>query len=128
TTVPQFLFIQSSSDLRSPKALADMEEMARRIAQLPDIYNVRGITRPTGDVLEQAKATYQAGEVGSKLGEASQLIATNDSSLNTLAGGQHQMADTLDQLRNGVLTSLVTVRPLVQALAALEQQFGKSKT
>ncbi len=29
STVPQFLFIQSSQDLRTPRALADMEEMAR---------------------------------------------------------------------------------------------------
>ncbi|WP_457144236.1 MMPL/RND family transporter [Mycobacterium sp. URHB0021] len=128
TTVPAFLFIQSKQDLRTPKALADMEEMARRIAQLPDMYSVRGITRPTGDVLEQAKATYQAGEVGSKLGDVSKLINQNDTSLNTLAGGQHQMADTLDQLRNGVLSSLITIRPLVQALAAMQQQLGGSKT
>ncbi|MGV0800567.1 MMPL family transporter, partial [Mycolicibacterium elephantis] len=68
STVPQFVFIQSDQNLRSPRALAIMEEMAQRISQLPDIDMVRGITRPTGQVIEQAKATYQAGEVGNKLG------------------------------------------------------------
>ena len=128
STVPQFLFIQSSQDLRTPRALADLEDMASRVAQLPNMHSVRGITRPTGEVLEQAKATNQAGEVGSKLGDASKLISENDTNLNTLGAGSHQLADTLDQLRNGVLTSLVTVRPLVQALAAMQQQFGGSKT
>lgn len=128
STVPQFVFIQSSQNLRSPRALAIMEEMAQRISQLPDIDTVRGITRPTGHVIEQAKATYQAGEVGSKLGQASDLITENDANLNLLAGGSHKLADTLDQLRNSVLGGVITVRPLVNALAAMQQQFGGSKT
>jgi putative drug exporter of the RND superfamily len=128
STVPQFIFVQSSQDLRSPRALAIMEEMAQRITQLPDIDMVRGITRPTGQVIEQAKATYQAGEVGGKLGEASDLITENDANLDLLAGGSHQLADTLDQLRNSVLAGVITVRPLVSALAALQQTFGGSKT
>ena len=126
--VEQFILIQSPQDLRSPRALADMEQMAQRVSQLPDIALVRGITRPTGVVLEQAKATYQAGEVGSKLGDASTLIATNDANLNMLGTGSHQLADTLDQLRNGVLTSIITVRPLIDALGQMQQQFGGSKT
>lgn len=128
STVPQFIFIQSSQNLRSPRALAIMEEMANRISQLPNIDMVRGITRPTGEVIEQAKATYQAGEVGNKLGQASDLITENDASLNLLAGGSHKLADTLDQLRNSVVAGVITVRPLVNALAALQQSFGGSKT
>lgn len=126
--VEQFILIQSPQDLRSPRALADMEQLASRVSQLDDIALVRGITRPTGEVLEQAKATWQAGEVGSKLGDASTLIATNDANLNTLGTGSHQLADTLDQLRNGVLTSLITVRPLIDALGQMQQQYGGTKT
>ncbi|PRC62113.1 hypothetical protein C6A85_04810, partial [Mycobacterium sp. ITM-2017-0098] len=70
-------------DLRTPKALADLEQMAGRVAQLPDIDLVRGITRPSGETLEQARATYQAGEVGGKLQEASALITDNNSNLTT---------------------------------------------
>ncbi len=124
TTVQQFLLIQSDKDLRGPKALADMEQMARRVADLPNIDMVRGITRPTGEVLEQAKATYQAGEVGGKLGQASDLIDENDKNLSMLTGGAHQLADTLDQLRGGVSQAVVTVRPLANALADLEQKLG----
>lgn len=124
STAQQFLLIQSPQDLHSPRALADMEEMARRVSELPNIEIVRGITRPTGVVLEQAKATYQAGEVGSKLGDASTLIATNDANLNTLAGGSHKLADTLDQLRNGVLSAVVTVKPLATLLAQMQETYG----
>jgi RND superfamily putative drug exporter len=128
STVQQFLLIQSPQDLRTPKALADMEQMAQRVSQSPDIAMVRGITRPTGEVLEQAKSTYQAGEVGSKLGDASQLIADNDANLNMLSGGAHKLADTLNQLRTGVVDAIVTVRPLVTALADLQSKYGGAKT
>ena len=70
-TIPQYLFIKSPHDLRTPRALADLEQMAQRVSQLPGIAMVRGVTRPTGESLEQARATYQAGEVGSQLGGAS---------------------------------------------------------
>jgi RND superfamily putative drug exporter len=128
STVQQFLLIQSPQDLRTPKALADMEQMAQRVSQSPDIAMVRGITRPTGEVLEQAKSTYQAGEVGSKLGDASQLIADNDANLNMLSGGAHKLADTLNQLRTGVVDAIVTVRPLVTALADMQREYGGAKT
>jgi len=128
STLQQFLFIQSPNDLRSPKALADMEQMAARIAQLPDIDMVRGITRPTGQVLEQAKTTYQAGEVGTKLGDASNLIHANDDNLSLLSGGAGKMADVLGQIRTQVVGSIASVRGLTSALDAMSQKYGGEKT
>lgn len=128
STLQQFLFIQSPNDLRTPKALADMEQMAARIAQLPDIDMVRGITRPTGEVLEQAKTTYQAGEVGTKLGDASNLIHANDDNLTLLSGGAGKMADVLGQIRTQVVGSIASVRGLTSALDAMSQKYGGSTT
>lgn len=127
-TLQQFLFIQSPADLRSPKALADMEQMAQRIAQLPNIDVVRGLTRPTGQMLEQAKATYQAGEVGSKLGDASALIESNDANLSALSGGAGKMADTLNQIRNQLVGSVASVRGLASALDEMSRTFGGATT
>ena len=47
-TIPQYLFIKSPHDLRTPRALADLEQMAQRVSQLPGIAMVRGVTRPDG--------------------------------------------------------------------------------
>lgn len=128
TTMQQFLLIQSSQDLRSPRALAAMEAMAQRIAALPDIDMVRGITRPTGEMLEQAKATYQAGEVGNKLGDASNLITTNDTNLSRLSGGADQLADVLDQVRDGVIGAVGSVRSLASALDDMSNKYGGATT
>ena len=61
--------------------------MAARVAQVPGIDMIRGITRPSGEMLQEAKSTYQAGEVGSKLADASGLIDQNNDNLNLLSGG-----------------------------------------
>ncbi|TLH68769.1 MMPL family RND transporter [Mycolicibacterium phocaicum] len=128
TTMQQFVLIQSAHDLRAPKALADLEQMAQRIGQLPNIDAVRGITRPTGDVLEQAKATYQAGEVGSKLKDASNLIHGNESNLQKLVDGEYQLADALNQIRTQVLGSIQPIRTMLSQMSAIQSRYGGSKT
>ena len=65
--VPEYILIQSPRDLRTPQALADLEQMAQRVSQLPNIGLVSGITRPTGVVPQEFRATYQAGIVGDRM-------------------------------------------------------------
>ena len=128
STMQQFILIQSPHDLRAPKSLADMEALAQRISQLPNIDIVRGITRPTGDVLEQAKATFQAGEVGGKLNEASNLIQANDGNLARLTDGAYQLASALNQIRDQVNTSVGPIKSMLGQISALEGQTGGAST
>ena len=100
--LPEYIYIHSPHDLRTPQALADMEQMAQRVAQLPNIAAVRGVTRPTGQPLDQTKVSYQAGEVGSKLQDASSQISSKTSDLDALSGGAHQLADSLASVRDQV--------------------------
>ena len=125
--LPQYLFVQSPNDLRTPEALADLELMARRIAQVPDVAMVRGMTRPLGDSLEQTKATWQAGLVGNKLDDASKQIADHDGDLNRLTGGAHQLAGALGDVRDQVKQSMGNVHTLVNALTYMQNQIGGEK-
>ena len=86
-SIPEYLFIQSPRDLRNPQALADLEQMADRVSQLPNVAAISGITRPTGNVPEQFRATYQAGAIGSFLPGGSTLINDHTSDLNQLSAG-----------------------------------------
>ncbi len=126
--IPQYLFIQSPNDLRNPKALADLEQMAQRVSQLPDVSMVRGITRPTGESLEQARLAWQAGEVGNKLGDASQQINGHTNDLDTMSDGANQLANALGDLRNQVDQALPNISGLVNALSSLQNTFGGQKT
>lgn len=89
---------------------------------------VRGITRPMGESFEQARATYQAGEVGGKLGEASKLIAGHDSELNMLTGGAERLADSLGGIRGQVGQTVAMVSVLVDTLSSMLHQVGGQKT
>jgi RND superfamily putative drug exporter len=128
SSIQQFILVQSPRDLRSPKALADLEQMARRVSQVPGIAAVRGITRPTGDTLEQAKATFQAGAVGDKLNEASTEISSRDADLDRLTGGAHQLADALGGVRDGVLDAMTSVSGLTNALVEMQARYGPTAT
>lgn len=126
-SLPQYILISSPHDLRTPKALADMEQLAYRVSQVPDIDIVRGISRPTGESLEQARLSFQAGEVGNPLNQAAQAINTNTGNLNTLAGGADQIADVLGGIRGQLGQTLATVSYLVRALAFMQNQYGTGK-
>ena len=129
STMQQFVQAYAPDvDLRSPKSLADLEQMAQRISQVPGIDMVRGITRPTGEMLQEAKSTYQAGEVGSKLADASGEIANNDGNLTKLSGGAHQLADVLGEVRGQVVNAMGSVRGLMGALTDMQAKFGGKAT
>jgi RND superfamily putative drug exporter len=129
STLQQFLVIKSpDKDLRTPRSLADLEQLAQRVSTLPGIELVRGITRPSGQVLEQAKTTYQAGQVGDKLLDASTQISAGDTDLSRLSGGAHQLADVLGGVKGQVVNAMGSVRGLVTALGDMEKQYGGDKT
>ena len=123
-SLPQYILISSPQDLRTPKALADMEQLAYRVSQVPDIDIVRGITRPTGESLEQARLSFQAGEVGKPLNQAADAINTNTDNLNLLASGSDQIADVIGAIRGQLGQTLTTVSYLVRSLAFMQNQYG----
>ena len=126
-SLPQYILIKSPHDLRTPQALADMEQMAYRVSQLPDIDIVRGITRPTGESLRQARLSFQAGEVGKPLNQTSSLINGNAANLDMLVFGADQIADVLGAVRGQLGQTVATVSYLVQSLAFLQNQYGTGK-
>jgi putative drug exporter of the RND superfamily len=125
---PMVMFIQSSHDLRTPTALADLEQIASRVAQLPGITMVRGLTRPNGEPLEQTKVSFQAGEVGGKLDEASTQIQGHGGDLDKLTNGADQLADALGQIRDQVTGAVSSLSGVVTALMTMEALMGGDKT
>jgi RND superfamily putative drug exporter len=126
--IPQYLFIQSPHDLRTPEGLADLEQMAQRVSQLPGIAAVRGVTRPTGAPLEAASTTRQAGEIGQRLDDASALISDRTDDLNRLASGSDQLADGLGTLRLQIIKLMSGIGSMINALQSIQNQFGGTTT
>ncbi|MGB9249181.1 MAG: RND family transporter [Mycobacterium sp.] len=123
-SIPEYLFIQSPRDLRNPQALADLEQMADRVSQLPNVAAISGITRPTGNVPEQFRATYQAGAIGSFLAGGSTLINDHRSDLNQLSAGSSTLADKLDEVRGQVGELAASVQELENTFKSTKDQYS----
>ncbi|GFG64690.1 putative transport protein MmpL12 [Mycobacterium kubicae] len=125
---PMMLFVHSPRDLRTPAALGDLEVMSRRITDLPDIVMVRGLTRPNGEPLKETKVSFQAGEVGGKLNEASNAITDHGGDLDHLVGGSRQLADALAGVRSQVNEAVASSAGMVAMLENMLQLIGGDKT
>lgn len=122
--IPSYVLVRSPHDLRTPRALADLEQMAGRISQLRDIGMVNGITRPFGVVPDEFRATFQAGLVGDRLASGSTMIAGKMGDLNRLASGADTLAAGLADVRGQVGQIAGSVQGMVDAFGALKGQYG----
>jgi putative drug exporter of the RND superfamily len=123
-SIPEYILIQSPHDLRTPQALADLEQMADRVSQLPNIAAVSGITRPTGAVPEQFRATYQAGAIGTFLASGSTQINDHTDDFNRLAEGAGTLADNLADMRGQVGQLVIGIQGLIDASSSMKTQSG----
>ncbi|WP_230987647.1 MULTISPECIES: MMPL family transporter [Mycobacteriaceae] len=133
--ITEFLVVENPDDMRTSKGLADLDEMASRVAQVPGVTKVVGITRPTGTRLEQAQLSWQNRQIGDKMADAVSDGDARKGDLAQLTDGADQLAGGLAQLDaalhailtplSGVLaraqsgdTLLWSSRPLLQELSA----------
>lgn len=123
-SIPEYILVQSPRDLRTPEALADLEQMAQRVSQLPNIAAVSGITRPAGAVPEEFRATYQAGAIGTFLAGGSTLIRGRNNDLNRLADGAGTLADNLRDVRGEVKRLAAGVQGVVDSFSSMKNQYS----
>ncbi len=123
-SIPEYILIQSPRDLRSPRALADLEQLAARVAQLPDVGLVSGITRPLGEVPPEFRATYQAGIVGDRLADGSAQIGQRSGDLSRLSDGADTLATNLADVRAQINQIAPSIQNLIDAFTALRVQYG----
>jgi RND superfamily putative drug exporter len=126
-SIPEYILVQSPHDLRTPRALADLEQLASRVAQLPNVGLVSGITRPLGEVPQEFRATYQAGLVGDRLADGSDQINQRSGDLNRLASGANTLAGSLDTVRAQVNRIVPSIQTLVNEFSSMRTQYGGDK-
>jgi RND superfamily putative drug exporter len=126
-SIPEYILVQSPHDLRTPRALADLEQMASRVAQLPDVGMVSGITRPLGDVPPEFRATYQAGLVGDRLANGSDQIDQRTGDLNRLTNGAKTVADSLADVRAQIKQVAPSIQSLVDTMSSVRTEYGGDK-
>jgi RND superfamily putative drug exporter len=133
--ISEFLVVENPTDMRTGKGLADLDEMASRIAQIPGVTKVSAVTRPAGARLDQAQLSWQNGQIGDKMADAVADGNARKDDLARLTNGADQLAGglaKLDTTLRGALTPLTGIlnqaqsagtrveqlRPLLQQLSA----------
>lgn len=111
--ISQFLLVHFQADMRSARSLADLDELASRVAQVPGVIRVAGVTRPTGDRLEQAQLSWQNGQIGDKMSEAVAKGRAGEADLGRLTDGADQLAGGLTQLDNTLRQALMPLSSLI---------------
>ncbi len=84
-TIPEYLVVQSSQDLRKPAALVDLKQMEQRVGQLPDIVAIRGAPVPTAKSTD--KKSRHAGDAGRDKGDRGDRSDKGDKSGNSDGDG-----------------------------------------
>ncbi|OBH30910.1 hypothetical protein A5692_18210 [Mycobacterium sp. E342] len=98
TVINEFLLVQSGTDMRTARSLADLDAMASRVAQLPGVTRVAGVTRPTGIRLDQAQLSWQNGQIGDKMAGAVADGQAHRDDLAKLTNGADLLAAGLGRL------------------------------
>lgn len=120
--ISEFLVVESPTDMRTGKGLADLDEMASRIAQIPGVTKVSGVTRPTGARLEQAQLGWQNGQIGDKMAGAVADGNARKDDLAKLTGGADQLAGGLAQLDTTLRTALTPLTGILDQAQTAGQQ------
>lgn len=117
--ISEFLVVESKKDMRTAQGLADLDQMASRVAQTPGVTRVVGLTRPTGERLQQAQLSWQNDQMGSRITEQTGDAQAHKGDLDLLKTGSAQLAAGLALLRDQIATNLAPLAGLLgQASAA----------
>jgi RND superfamily putative drug exporter len=117
--ISEFVLIENPTDMRTGKGLADLEEMASRISQIPGVTKVSGVTRPAGARLDQAQLSWQNGQIGDKMAGAVADGNARKADLAKLTNGADQLAGGLSKLDTTVRGALAPLTGiLTQAQSA----------
>ncbi|MCV6987839.1 MMPL family transporter [Mycobacterium timonense] len=123
--ITQFMVVESPTDMRTGKSLADLDEMASRVSQLPGVTKVSGVTRPTGARLDQAQLSWQNGQIGTKMADAVAKGDAHKTDLTKLTGGADQLAGGLAQLDTTLRTALTPLTGILTQAQSSGPQFQR---
>ncbi|WP_165702066.1 MMPL/RND family transporter [Mycobacteroides abscessus] len=101
---PSVFIVESDHDMRNSGDLIALAKMSSAILNIPGISNVQGITRPLAAPLELGTLPAQAGYVGGRLTQMTNLLKQRIEDLTALSGRVGQLSLTVRGLEQAVRT------------------------
>src|ERR1700742_652607 len=115
-TIPEYLVVQSSQDLRKPPSLVDLKQMDQRVSQMPDIAAIH--TAPVPSAKSNDKASADDGLTVGSAGDLTDKRQERDKSDGDGADGFPNVASLLYSVAStGTSTPDMGLPPELAALA-----------
>jgi RND superfamily putative drug exporter len=86
-TIPEYLVVQSSQDLRKPPSLVDLKQMEQRVGHLPDIAAIHGAPVPTPKSTDKKSADKKSADDGVTIGSSKGSTDKGDKDDKSDGGG-----------------------------------------
>jgi RND superfamily putative drug exporter len=86
-TIPEYLVVQSSQDLRKPPALVDLKQMEQRVGQLPDIAAIHGAPVPTAKSADKKSTDKKSADDSVTIGSSKGSTDKGDKGDKSDGGG-----------------------------------------
>ena len=116
-TIPEYLVVQSSQDLRKPPALVDLKQMEQRVGQLPDIAAIHGAPVPTPKSADKKSADKKSTDGGAGHGKGNKSDKSADSGGDGADGFPNVASLLYSVASSGTSSADVDLPPELAALA-----------
>lgn len=100
--LPDVVTIQTNHDMRSPAGLTALERITAAIMAVPGVRMVQSASHPAGMVSKQAALTTSAGNIGDRLDEFADLLATRGAAFGGLDNAISDMINSIDLTENAM--------------------------
>jgi putative drug exporter of the RND superfamily len=124
---PVTIAVTSSESLRTPSALAALEQASSDTARVPGVQEVRSAVRPLGKQLTELTIGSQLGHTTGALGQLKDGVGTVENGLNDaekeLASGQSQVS----KLADGLSKMAGSMRDMRSGMGRMTGALGQSR-
>ncbi|WP_238847439.1 RND family transporter [Nocardia arthritidis] len=101
---PSIFLVESDHDMRNPADLIALAKLTNAVLDVPGVSAVQGITRPLAAPLEQGTLANQAGYIGNRITQITNMLTRRLDDVNALSGNLEQLTRTVNGLQGALDT------------------------
>lgn len=101
---PSVFLVEADHDMRNPSDMIALAKLANAVLSIPGVSNVQGITRPLGAPLSQGTLTSQAGYIGQRLTQMTDVLSQRAADLVVLNSEVGRLQLTIGSIEQTLAT------------------------
>ncbi|WP_341329522.1 RND family transporter [Mycobacterium shinjukuense] len=123
--LPDVVTIETDHDVRNPAGLTAIEGITAAVMAIPGVRMVQSASHPSGMVSKQAAMTASGGNIGDRLDEFSDQLASRGATFTNLGAAADDMVTAVDLLQNGIQQGSYGVGQASLAVRLMQEAVAK---